>query len=448
MRELMPQFFPEALLQSLRSLVIADHASFCVAFSGGLDSTVLLHALARSVREDAHWRLRAIHVDHRLHPNSMIWRARCEATARLLQVPLASLSVRVDAREEGVEAAARRARYDALRQALEPHEILLTAHHADDQLETVLLALMRGAGLAGLSGIVADQPFGAGRLVRPLLGFTRAALEGWAQAEGLDWIEDPSNENTDLDRNFLRRRVAPLLTARWPASARNASRSAGHLAEAREILAALAQADLSRVGVDGRLSVERLAALEPARRRNLLRYWIRERGARAPSTRKLAAVEHDLLTAGEDRTPIVDWDDVEIRRYRGLLYLGRRTRPNDAVELRWDPRSEIELPTGLGRLQLRPDPAGGLATAKLAPTLVVRFRLGGERLRLAGEAHRRSLKKMLQAAGVPPWRRDRVPLIYSDDRLAAVGDLWVADDFAARDGEDAARIVWTSEVGG
>jgi tRNA(Ile)-lysidine synthase len=433
----------------MRSLAIADDASLCVAFSGGLDSTVLLHALARIVGAER-GRLRAAHIDHQLHPDSGRWRAHCEAAAKRLGVRFVQAVVQVECGEEGLEGAARRARYAALRGLMQEGEILLTAHHADDQIETMLLGLVRGAGVAGLSGIPQRQPFGSGLLVRPLLQFTRAELEDWARAEGLVWLDDPSNDDVDLDRNYLRRNVLPALRQRWPAAARGATRSAAHLEEARELLATLAATDLATVAVDAHLDAARLLQLDPARRRNVLRYWIRQRGVRTPSTRKLAAIERDLLPAAPDRTPCVDWDDVELRRYRGLLYLERRRPALDcARRLAWDPATSVELPAGLGRLRLQPDPAGGLSRQKLASTLSVRFRVGGETLRPAGDAHQRSLKKMLQASGVPPWRRDRLPLIYSDERLAAVGDLWIAHEFAAQ-GVAAVRVVWekTEAVGG
>ncbi|MGH8178039.1 MAG: tRNA lysidine(34) synthetase TilS [Steroidobacter sp.] len=441
----MPRFSPDELLKALQSDAIAADASLCVAYSGGLDSTVLLHALARVVRVSSAHRLRAIHIDHQLHHDSARWRAHCESTAAALGVPIVHLTVHVQHAGEGLESAARRARYGALRARLQPEEILLTAHHADDQLETVLLALVRGAGVNGLSGIASIQPFGPGRLARPLLAFTRVELASWAEAEGIEWIEDPSNEDTDLDRNYLRRRVLPALRDRWPAAAPSATRSASHLAEAAQMLASAAHADMAQCAVGPCLDVAQLAAFDPARRRNLLRYWIRQRGARAPSTRKLAAIEHDLLPAGIDRTPCVDWDDVEVRRYRGLLYLDQRLPEfESSAALVWDTGSPIELPANLGRLLLQPDPSGALSAAKLSSTLFVRFRAGGEMLRPAGDAHRRSLKKLLQSSGVPPWRRDRLPLIYSDDRLVAVGDLWISDEFAARD-DASANVIWQKE---
>lgn len=434
----MSDFGPDVLLARLRSFGVDEGARLCVAYSGGLDSTVLLHALAQA----RVFELRAAHVDHQLHPDSGDWRARCAASAAQLGVPFAAALIRVDSLQEGLEAGARRARYEALRAMLQPGEILLTAHHADDQLETMLLALLRGAGVRGLSGVPADQPFGSGRLLRPLLDVTRMQLESWAREQGLDWIEDPSNANISLDRNFLRARVTPLLGERWPAAALTAARSAAHLQETDRVLRAAAEADLNAMRVGDCLDTSGLTALEPARRRNVLRHWLSQRGARMPSSRKLTSIEHDMLEAAADRIPSVEWDDVVLRRYRGLLHLERRPQRLEVERLTWTSTETLQLPGDLGSLSLVRDPVGGISRQRLGATLCVRFRVGGERIRLAHEAHRRSLKKMLQAAGVPPWRRSRLPLIYSEDRLAAVGDLWVAEEFAARDGEEAVRIEW------
>jgi tRNA(Ile)-lysidine synthase len=226
-------FSPSVLLASIESLVPRTSAELCVAYSGGLDSTVLLHALARAVVDRANYRMRAAHVDHQLQRDSASWRQHCGSVALSLQIEFVPLVVKVVADSElSPEAAAREARYSALRQILKPNEVLLTAHHADDQLETMLLALLRGAGLRGLSGVPSVQIFGGGWLARPLLEFSRAELEEWARAEQLQWLQDPSNENTSFDRNFLRHRVLPALRERWPAAAHSATRSTAHLREA------------------------------------------------------------------------------------------------------------------------------------------------------------------------------------------------------------------------
>jgi tRNA(Ile)-lysidine synthase len=437
-------FSPSALLTCIESLVPRTSAELCVAFSGGLDSTVLLHALARAIVDRANYRMRVAHVDHQLHPDSAKWREHCERVAQSLRIEFVPLVVTVDGGAgESPEAAARDARYSALRQILKPNEVLLTAHHADDQLETMLLALMRGAGLRGLSGVPSVQIFGGGWLARPMLEFARAELEEWARAERLQWLDDPSNTNTSFDRNFLRHRVLPALRERWPAASHSATRSTSHLREAGRLLDVLAAADLATVAAGSCLDMARLTGLAPARRRNLLRHWIRQQGMRVPSTRKLATVERDLLIAREDRLPCVEWDGVQVRRHRGLLYCMRERPPFEPADaLTWKVSQVLELPAQLGRLRVQRDALGGLAAARVPDALQVQFRHGGEELQPAGDAHHRKLKKLLQDARVLPWWRDRVPLIYAADRLVAVGDLWIAEEFAARGGEDALRIVW------
>ncbi|HKU15789.1 MAG TPA: tRNA lysidine(34) synthetase TilS [Steroidobacteraceae bacterium] len=437
-------FSPSALLASVESLVPRTSAELCVAFSGGLDSTVLLHALARAISERPNYRMRAAHVDHQLHPDSASWREHCGLVARSLQVEFVPLVVSVGTGPElSREAAARDARYAALRQILKPNEVLLTAHHADDQLETMLMALLRGAGLRGLSGVPSVQIFGGGWLARPLLEFARSELREWAQAERLTWLQDPSNDDPSFDRNFLRQRVLPALRERWPAAVHSAARSTAHLREAGRLLDVLATADLETVAVGACLSMPLLANLAPARRRNVLRHWIRQHGVRVPSTRRLATIERDLLIAREDRLPCVEWDGAQVRRHRGLLYCMRERAPFQSDDtLTWNVAQVLELPAQLGRLRVQTDASGGLSAARLPAQLQVHFRHGGEELRPAGDAHHRKLKKLLQDARVLPWWRDRVPLIYAAGRLLAVGDLWIAEEFAARDGEEALRIVW------
>lgn len=438
-------FSPAQLQNRLQSrLALPPDAALCVAFSGGLDSTVLLHALARLAAQQRSYRLRAVHVDHGLHADSIRWRQHCEQQARSLQVEFATVRVAVDRIDQGgLEAAARDARYDALRNILRAGEYLLSAHHADDQLETMVFALMRGAGLAGMSAMPVTQPFANGWLVRPLLDFTRGELEAWARAEGLAWLSDPSNDNLAFDRNFLRHKIVAPLRERWPAAAQTASRSAEHLREARRALEQLAEIDAEHAVRGECLDVESLRPLDAERRRNLLRYWIRRRGARAPATRKLAAIEHDMLAAAEDRVPCMGWDGWEIHRHRGLLYCERQC-PERVLDqaLEWQPPAPLTLPAGLGKLRIDAAAAGGLNSAKLAATLSVRFRAGGESLQLAGDAFHRKLKKLLQSAAILPWWRGRLPLIYSDGQLIAVGDLWIAADFAAQAGEPASAIVW------
>lgn len=436
-------FTPRELQDRIRGKLPPD-AAVCVAFSGGLDSTVLLHSFAQLSAEPGSYRVRAVHIDHGLHADSALWRDHCERQARTLQVEFTSVRVDVTGIEEvGLEAAARDARYDAFAKELRAGEYLLVGHHADDQLETLLLALMRGAGVLGLSGMQAVEPFASGVLLRPLWEFTRAELEVWAKAEGLQWLTDPSNDNHSLDRNFVRHRIVTALRERWPAAAQTALRSSQHLQEAWRTLEQLAAIDAGQA-IDGEyLSVAALGSLNPERRRNLLRYWIRRRGARAPSTRKLAGLEHDMLAASPDRVPCVGWDGWQIRRHRGWLYCEPRLPPLDTeLTLDWPAHTSLQLPAGLGALRISPGAPGRLSAAKLPATLTVRFRAGGETLQPAGHAIHHKLKKLLQASAILPWWRERLPLVYAGKQLVAVGDLWIADEFAAREGESAVSISW------
>jgi tRNA(Ile)-lysidine synthase len=426
-----------------RALLPPD-AAVCVAFSGGLDSTVLLHSFARLAAEPNSYRVRAVHIDHGLHADSALWRDHCERQAQSLQVEFTAIRVDVTGIEEvGLEAAARDARYDAFSKELRPGEYLLVGHHADDQLETMLLALMRGAGVLGLGAMQAFEPFARGALLRPLWDFTRAELERWARAEGLHWLTDPSNDNHALDRNFVRHRVVTALRERWPAAAQTALRSSQHLQEAWRALEQLAAIDAEHAIEDECLGVAALSALNPERRRNLLRYWIRRRGARAPSTRKLAGIEHDMLAASVDRVPRVGWDGWEMRRHRGWLYCEQKLPALDTAQvLDWPTHAPLPLPAGLGSLRISPGAPGRLSAAKLPATLTVRFRVGGETIQPAGHAIHHKLKKLLQTSAILPWWRERLPLLYAGRQLVAVGDLWIAHEYAAHDGEPAVSIVW------
>jgi tRNA(Ile)-lysidine synthase len=438
----MPQTFPERLWASLdRYLPPGAGADVLVAFSGGLDSSVLLHALASARPSDR--RVRAIHVNHRLHADAALWQARCERVSAELNVSFSSRQVTVpDNSAEGLESAARDVRYEALRAELRSGEVVVTAHHADDQLETVLLALLRGSGVDGLAAMPRAQRFGLGWHVRPMLECTREEIAAYARECPLTWLDDPSNDNTRFDRNYLRRDVLPSLRARWPSAAHMAVRTAAHLGEAAALLDEIAAHDFASSAIGGCLKVSSLKSLEPARRRNLLRYWLHSRGARAPSTRKLAALEHDMLVADEDRSPCVDWGDIEVRRHRDLMYCLPRMPECDPTEILWSWSSPLTLQGGSGLLRAEIVHGRGLATGKVPPQISVRPRVGGETLRLPGHDHHRELKKLLQEAHVLPWWRERIPLLFAGDQLIAVADLWIAADYAAGKDEQGMCIVW------
>jgi tRNA(Ile)-lysidine synthase len=407
-------------------------ARFCVAFSGGVDSTALLHAMAGVRARVPGLMLRAAHVNHHLQPQADDWAGHCDDVAAGLGVPCAILEVSVSpASRESPEAAARAARYAGLAAALSDEEYLLTAHHRDDQLETVLLQLLRGAGVAGLSGMPAITALGRGYLLRPLLDFGRAELVAYATAAGLRWIEDLSNADTRFDRNFLRRQLLPVLRKRWPAAAESVSRSAGHLAEAQALLSERAREDLAlgRAGTNLRVAVAR--GLEPARARNLLRFWIAAAGFRAPSSALLEQIVKQMLHARPDAVPVIEWGGAELRRFRDELYLGPPAPRAPKAEFTWDWRShpELVLPETIGWLRAREALAGELALRIPSQPLRVSFGSGARRLRLQPGAPRRTLRNLFQEHGVVPWMRACLPLVFIGESLAAVADLWVDAEF-------------------
>ncbi len=305
-----------------RSVARPDRARYCVAFSGGLDSTALLYAMTQLRERTPLMQVRAVHVNHHLLPQADAWADHCRAVASSLAVTLEVIDIHV-APGAGVspEAAARAARYRALESRLAEDEMLLTAHHQEDQLETVLLQLLRGAGVAGLAAMPEDAPFGRGRHLRPLLGIARAVLEELVRAAGLSWVEDSSNTDVRYDRNYLRHRVLPVLRERWPGAAGTVARTARHLAEAQSLLDDLARIDLAGAVEDGGLSLEKLRELAPPRARNLLRFWIRASGFPPPSTVKLHDILRQMLESRIDAAPRVAWGAAEIARRRGRLYL-------------------------------------------------------------------------------------------------------------------------------
>jgi tRNA(Ile)-lysidine synthase len=427
------QTFLDKVIVALERLPIASAtADFAVAYSGGLDSTVLLHALTRVV---APGRLRALHVDHGLHADSLRWAQHCCAQAQALAVRYESRRVDVAADLGNTEALARAARYRALGEMLQPGEVLLTAHHADDQLETLLLRLLRGAGVTGLRGVIEHSVFARGHIARPLLGIARTDIRRQAELWRLAWLEDPSNGDPRFDRNFLRLDMLGALNARWPAGALNAARAARQMCDAEEILTAMAQSDLGAVELPGPLPCACLAPLSSARQRNLLRYAIARHGLPVPSAAQLEQLRAALGVERRDAQTQVRWADAQARIYRGRLYLlalqGPRTR---AVPAGWlgpqQPWSGLE-----GVLALEPvPPAQGLAAELVHQPLEVRFRSGGERMPASGGRPGHSLKHWLQEAGVVPWMRDRIPLLYARERLVAVADLWLDSTYGEPQG--------------
>lgn len=440
-------FGPERLTAALSAIEPGWQSSrFCVALSGGLDSSVLLHGMAALRGGNAGLGVRAVHVDHGLQSAAPVWADACAGFCRSLEVELVVLRLGLEpAAGASVEAQARDARYAAIARILRPGEWLLTAHHRDDQMETVLIQLLRGAGVAGLAAMPARARLGAGWHGRPLLEIDRAELAAYAQEAGLSWVSDPTNSASRFDRGWLREQLLPQLRTRWPQAAMTVSRSARHLAQAGRLLAALAESDAAGLLDDSnRLSIDGLRRLPQDRQVNLLRWWIREQGLGSPSAARFETILDDLMEARADAVPLVRWETGELRRYRDRLYAMQPLEEPPSGFLRFDKASPggIELGAGLGRISLAASDEGGLDPV-LLQDFVIRFRVGGESLRPHPARPRKRLKQLCQEAGIVPWMRDRLPLFFVGSRLAAVGDLWIEAELAVAPATPALKPVWS-----
>ena len=441
----------ELSLEHFRSVLrsVPCPLRYWIAYSGGLDSHVLVHLCAhiQSAKRLPSSFL-AVHIHHGLQPQADAWAGHCRRVCANLNIQF--LEIRVDARPQpgqSPEEAARNARYRAFRSVMHKGDVLLTAQHQDDQAETVLLQLMRGAGLAGIAAMPLQANFAPGLLLRPLLQYSRDSLRSYALAHRLDWVEDPSNRELGYDRNFIRQSVLPLLAGRWPGIGKVLGRTASHCAEALQHLEDLAE-ELYQASVhtDGHtLRIDTLKTYKAADQRLVLRYWLKHEGFRMPTAAILQRILNEVLSAGEDRTPLVSWSEGEIRRYRDQLFVMRPLpSPDNSQSMVWNGRDALDLPHGNGQLSvIRVTESKGIAQSRWdCAKILVRYRQGGESCTLPGRHGTHSLKKLFQECGIPPWERNRMPLIILDGQLAAIGERWVCAPYAAAEGEPAVRVCW------
>ncbi len=393
-----------------------------VAYSGGVDSHVLLHASQRAVGETCSG-IRAVHINHQLQPRSELWKLHCAETCDRLKIPFVGVDVKVEAAAgQSPQEAARDARYSAIKNQLEPGDVVLTAHHQNDQAETVLLQLLRGGGVGGLAAMPASQSLGVGTQLRPFIDLPQSVLSEYAAMHALQWVEDPSNRSDRYARNYLRNRLWPTIESHWPAAAATLARAAVNCAEASILNATLADID-SDCTIDkanGCVDLPALSKLEAVRRNNLLRHWLKELTGRFPARRTIQSIVDTVINSRVDAQARVVFESLEIRRYRGFLHAVRpapRLPPDWAIEWR-DTRRALEI-SELG-LTLPVSILSGIENDKLSDSRIeVRLRGGGESIVLPGRP-RKTLKALLQENAIPPWRRDYVPLIYVDGDLVAV----------------------------
>ncbi|MCA5929384.1 tRNA lysidine(34) synthetase TilS [Pectobacterium versatile] len=430
----------DGLLQTIVAQT-AGCGSILLAYSGGLDSSVLLHLLV-ALRQRSGLPIRAAYIHHGLNPLADSWAEHCCQQCERWQVPFASLPVKVEAQNGGIEAAARMARYQALQAHLQEGEALLTAQHLDDQSETFLLALKRGSGPAGLSAMAAQSMLGHHRLVRPLLGISRLQLEAYAQLHQLGWIEDDSNQDERFDRNFLRRQILPRLTQRWPHFPSAVARSAQLCAEQEQLLDELLEESLQALcQPDGALSIDGLVPLSPVRRFALLRRWLAQQGATMPAREQLQRLWDEVATSRQDAEPVLQLNQMQIRRFRQYLYLlPLMPSLKDRIILWQSPSCSLSLPDNLGTLLLA-DSGVAIRAPENGEAVSIRFSTSGT-VHIVGRAHGRQIKKLWQELNVPPWWRDRTPLVFYNEQLIAAVGRFVTREGQVKGNQPVWHIVW------
>lgn len=412
---------PAYLLTQLAIPLANAQCRLVLGFSGGLDSSVLLEALCRAGLAE---RLLAVHVHHGIHADAEQWLQHCRQQAEQRGVAFSAQRVSLAA-GGNLEARARQARRAELLSHVAAEDALLLAHHRQDQAETVLLMLLRAAGVRGLAAMAVHQYDQGRQICRPLLDCSRQQLERIAADWQLDWVEDPSNEQLHHDRNFVRHQVLPLLAQRWPQAQQSISASAAVLAEQAELLDELAAADLQACDGDQQsLSLPLWSGLSAARQRNLLYGWLRQRSMRAPSAQTLARIDSELVSAAADRQPEIVWPEGAFMRYRQRLWLlSADARVPLQGTASWHPGSQPELQ--LGGVLLSQTNVEGLVIRDINQPLTVRPAVGGERILLRG-LHQQ-VSELWRAAGIPPWQRRRLPLFFSGDELVAAAAIGTAD---------------------
>ncbi|MBF8268895.1 MAG: tRNA(Ile)-lysidine synthetase [Gammaproteobacteria bacterium] len=410
-----------------------------------MDSHVLLHSMV-NLKDDLTAPISAVHVNHGISSHAGSWARHCREICSILGVKLDIIEI--DARcppGESPESWARRKRYAVLTEHIGEERILLTAHHKDDQAETLLLQLFRGAGPAGLAAMPVTQSFGQGWHCRPLLDFSRLDLRQYALQHDLHWIEDESNQDTGFDRNYIRHQLFPVIKQHWPGVITTLARASQHQAEVSELQDQLARLDLAGIAdADSLVKINNniLKSLNLYRQKNVLRYWLHLLQLPLPDAGHMHHIIEDVVNSGADATPCVTWPGAEVRRYREYLYAATPLSKHDPEQIiTWD----LEQPLTVlhGRLFARLGQGQGIKASHCRNnSLEIRYRSGGETIQPAGRDYHHELKKLLQDQGVPPWLRDRIPLLYINGRLAAVPGKWIAQEFIGQHDEPSWQIRW------
>jgi tRNA(Ile)-lysidine synthase len=415
---------PDAILKSVAAALQPYQSKpLVLALSGGIDSIVLLHIL-QQLRTQLGCSVRAIHINHQLAAEAADWQQFVTQICDRSNIPLTAKRVEVDQEcGDGLEAAARTARYSAIQEELDSEDCLLTAHHADDQIETMLHHLCRGSGLSGLTAMDPVRTLNSNLFIRPLLAVSRTDIEAYAQLHRLDWCEDPSNRDCSLSRNFIRQRLLPELATHYPAVRENLKRSQRLLSETEACLDHYVAKDYAVcVGDEPKqLNLEPLRALPSQVQSLVLRYWFKQNNVRYPTEAMLHIILNEVIVAKADAMPKVEWDQVAVQRYRSTLYILPRQLPNlTDVALNWDLSGPLTLPEALGTLAYDgPVEAGGF---------IVKFGQKGEQIKPSAQSMTRKLKHLFQEMAIPPWERQLLPMLYNKNhKLVAIPGISTAE---------------------
>ena len=433
----------ELITNEIASLAVTK---FSIALSGGVDSMVLLDLLSKA--KGSNDEVRAIHINHNLHESSEEWVDFVKETCEKYKLPLIIESINPKQEGFGLEADARDQRYKKFKEIILDNECLLTAHHLDDQTETILYRIFRGTGLDGLRSIRKKAKFGKGLLCRPLINVPREAIEQYAKLNNIKWIEDPSNKNIDFDRNYLRNNIIPSIKKRWPKAQRTIPRLSSLAENNQKLLHELAKEDIGEIEKFNVLDLGILSNKSSLRINNIFRFMILKNNMGIPSLKVLENGIETLINAKSD-SPIITWDGFSIRRYKNTLYFFNPDLKQDEIrplKMKWFIDETINLGGNRGSIQARFIKGEGIALNKCPKSLEIKYRKGGEQIKPSGHKITKSLKNLFQENNVLPWVRDQIPLVYLDEDLISVGDLWFNQDYRAKEQEEGFLISWDRNI--
>lgn len=433
----------DSFLFALNSYPTAD--KYRIAVSGGMDSCVLLH-LFFSVKNQIEQALEAVYVNHGLNKSSDDWGNFCSEQCNKYGIDFSQLDIKGTCRPgDSLEDWARKKRYKLIIEKMSDGDILFTAHHKDDQVETFFLQALRGSGTRGLVSMPIIKKIDRGYLIRPLLNYSRNVLNDYAKNNNLSWCDDDSNRNTHYDRNYLRHNVLPQVEKRWPSYRNTITRLIDHQRESKSLLDDIAEIDMRRgyQQSNGCLDLDYMRTLGYERKKNLVLYWLSFKNLDLPNAKHVEKIVSDLILLETERSPCIDWSNVEVRRYKNKLYSFNTLNKHDVNKTYdWDLALPVKITDGF--LNVSAATGKGISRAKTKNAkFTVKYRHGGEKIHPVDRTCSKTIKKLFQERQILPWYRDRVPLIYINDELAVIPGLCIDKKFSAKSDELSWDIYWT-----